>query len=105
MKLRRFLVLVTVSCLLVTACSHTDSSDRAQAASGKTPLVVFAAGSLIIPFSEIETAFEAKYPEIDVLEEYHGSIQVLRHVTELHEEIDVVAGDTLRIQPELISWE
>ncbi len=51
----------------------------------KTPLVVFAAGSLIIPFADLEKAFEARYPEIDVQAEYHGSIQVIRHVTELHE--------------------
>lgn len=57
----------------------------------KTPLVVFAAGSLIKPFGDLEKAFEAKYPNIDVLGEYHGSIQVMRHATELHEKIDVVA--------------
>jgi molybdate/tungstate transport system substrate-binding protein len=57
----------------------------------KTPLVVFAAGSLIQPFNDLEKAFEAKYPNIDVQGEYHGSIQVIRHATELHEPIDVVA--------------
>lgn len=56
----------------------------------KTPLVVFAAGSLIIPFDHIEKAFEEKYPNIDMQSEYHGSIQVMRHATELHEPIDVV---------------
>jgi len=56
----------------------------------KTPLVVFAAGSLIQPFDALEKAFEAKHPEIDVLSEYHGSIQVIRHATELNEPIDVV---------------
>lgn len=57
----------------------------------KTPLVVFAAGSLIRPFGELEKAFEASHPQIDVLSEYHGSIQVMRHVTDLHEPIDLVA--------------
>jgi molybdate/tungstate transport system substrate-binding protein len=56
----------------------------------KTPLVVFAAGSLIQPAADLEAAFEAANPDIDVLGEYHGSIQVIRHVTELHESIDVV---------------
>jgi len=56
----------------------------------KTPLVVFAAGSLIQPFDDLEKAFEAEYPHIDVQGEYHGSIQVIRHATELHEPIDVV---------------
>ncbi|MBW6472518.1 MAG: tungstate ABC transporter substrate-binding protein WtpA [Anaerolineaceae bacterium] len=68
----------------------------------KTPLVVFAAGSLIIPFAEIETAFEAKYQDIDVLAEYHGSIQVMRHVTELHEPIDVVATADAALVPMLM---
>ncbi|MFM8320927.1 MAG: tungstate ABC transporter substrate-binding protein WtpA [Chloroflexota bacterium] len=57
----------------------------------RTPLVVFCAGSLIVPFAELETAFEQAHPEIDVRNECHGSIQVIRHVTELHEAIDVVA--------------
>jgi len=57
----------------------------------RTPLVVFCAGSLILPFDDLEQAFEAAHPDIDVLNECHGSIQVIRHVTELHEAIDVVA--------------
>ena len=55
------------------------------------PLSVFCAGSLILPFDSLEKAFESRYPHIDVQNECHGSIQVIRHVTELHEEIDVVA--------------
>ena len=65
----------------------------------KTPLVVFAAGSLIKPFHELEDAFEAKYPNIDVQSEYHGSIQVMRHVTDLHEQIDVVATADVSLIP------
>ena len=68
----------------------------------KTPLVVFAAGSLIQPFNELEKAFEAKYPNVDVLSEYHGSIQVMRHVTELHESIDVVATADQSLVPMLM---
>ena len=56
----------------------------------RTPLVAFAAGSLILPFADLETAFEAQNPDVDVLSEYHGSIQVMRHVTDIHELIDVV---------------
>jgi molybdate/tungstate transport system substrate-binding protein len=70
--------------------------------SGKTPLVVFAAGSLIIPFGDLEKAFENKYPEIDVQAQYHGSIQVMRHATELHEPIDVVATADATLIPMLM---
>ena len=75
---------------------------EAPASVEKTPLVVFAAGSLIIPFADLEQAFEAKYPHIDVLAEYHGSIQVMRHVTEIHEEIDVVATADAALIPMLM---
>ncbi len=68
----------------------------------KTPLVVFAAGSLIQPFNALEKAFEAKYPQIDVLSEYHGSIQVIRHATELNEPIDVVATADAALIPMLM---
>ena len=57
-----------------------------------TPVVVFAAGSLIQPFNELEKAFEAQYPHIDVQPEYHGSIQVVRHITEIGDDIDVAAS-------------
>ena len=71
--------------LLVTslnACMPFGNSNR--------QMRVLCAGSLIVPFKEIEIAFEGKYPDVDVLIEGHGSIQVIRHVTELYEESDVV---------------
>ncbi len=86
-----FISLITCV-LLISSC----------ASKGKTPLVVFAAGSLIQPFSDLEKAFEARYPNIDVLSEFHGSIQVMRHVSELHEEIDVVASADQALIPMLM---
>jgi len=71
-------------------------------AAEKTPLVVFAAGSLIIPFGDLEKAFETKYPNIDVQAQYHGSIQVIRHATELHVPIDVVATADASLIPMLM---
>jgi len=62
-----------------------------QRASEPTPLVVFCAGSLILPFAELEAAYEELHPEVDVRMECHGSIQVIRHVTDLHVPVDVVA--------------
>ncbi len=63
----------------------------AQKPGQTTPLVVFCAGSLILPFADLEIAYEALHPDIDVRMECHGSIQVIRHVTDLHVPIDVVA--------------
>jgi molybdate/tungstate transport system substrate-binding protein len=49
----------------------------------KTTVKIQSAGSLLVPFGAIEEAFEAENPDIDVLIEGHGSIQVIRHVIEL----------------------
>jgi molybdate/tungstate transport system substrate-binding protein len=72
-------------------------------AAQRVPLVVFAAGSLIIPFGALEKAFEQQYPHIDVRAEYHGSIQVIRHATELHDEIDVVVPADATLIPMLMA--
>ncbi len=63
----------------------------AGCSSDKTKLRVINAGSLMVPFAEMEEAFEAEHPDVDVLIEGHGSIQVIRHVTELYAEADVIA--------------
>jgi len=74
----------------------------ATSPASRVPLVVLGAGSLIVPFDALEKAFEAQYPEIDVRAEYHGSIQVIRHATDLHEPIDVVATADASLIPMLM---
>jgi len=98
------LALVLIGCRAAPAPSGTPPvAETVPAASAaRTPLVVFAAGSLIVPFDALETAFEERYPQIDVRPEYHGSIQVIRHATELHDEIDVVASADASLIPMLM---
>ncbi len=57
----------------------------------RTPVNVQFAGSLIIPFQALEAAYESVHPNIDLQLEGHGSIQVIRHVTEIGDLVDVVA--------------
>ena len=91
-------VLIPDSAGIETKPENTASQTPAE----KTKLVVFAAGSLIVPFQELEAAFEESYPGVDLQMEYHGSIQVIRHVTELHEPIDVVATADASLIPQLM---
>jgi molybdate/tungstate transport system substrate-binding protein len=94
-----FLVLIS---LAASSCTGRSSTGQSTTGSGKTPLIVFAAGSLIIPFGDLEKAFENKYPKIDVQAEYHGSIQVIRQVTDLNKPIDVVATADASLVPLLM---
>lgn len=83
-------IIATMKKILVLLILWSLAAGCAGAPQARQPLVVYAAGSLIIPFDDLEKAFEARYPHIDVQSEYHGSIQVIRHATELHKPIDVV---------------
>ena len=65
-------------------------------------LKVMIAGSLMAPFDELETAYEAIHPEIDVEVEAHGSIQVIRHVTEIGDLVDVVVPADYNLIPMLM---
>ena len=99
---RQFLYTVFLVTALVTGCAAKLSTNPTAGGSGKTPLVVFAASSLIAPFTELEKAFEALHPDVDVQGQYHGSIQVIRHVTDLHMPIDVVATADASLVPMLM---
>lgn len=94
-KTVQLLTMAGIIFIFLSGCSSFAQDKR-------TPLIVFAAGSLITPFHQIEEAFEAQYPAIDVQSEYHGSIQVMRHVTDLHEKIDVVATADVSLIPMLM---
>ena len=60
------------------------------------------AGSLIVPFEKLASAFEAAHPGVTVTTESHGSIQVLRHVTELGDRFDLAVTADEQLIPSLM---
>jgi molybdate/tungstate transport system substrate-binding protein len=56
----------------------------------KQILKIHCATSLQFPLIDVETHFEEENPDVDVQIEGHGSIQVIRHTTELGQKIDVL---------------
>jgi molybdate/tungstate transport system substrate-binding protein len=53
-------------------------------------LRIHCATSLQFPFESVEEDFEKAYPNVDVQIEGHGTIQVIRHVTELGQHNDLL---------------
>jgi molybdate/tungstate transport system substrate-binding protein len=89
---------VALAALTTTGCGKGST----DAAGGKTSIRILYAGSLIIPFGELEKQFEALHPDINVNGEGHGSIQVLRHVSDIHEEADVLISADSQLIPMLL---
>ena len=96
--MRRFLwgvlTVLLVFVLIFSSCSGTGTR--------KTNLVVFEADSLMVPFAQIQKEFEQTNPDIQLKIEAHGSIQVIRQVTELGQDVDVVAVADYSLIPMLM---
>lgn len=102
MKATYIVALVIIAAVVVGVVAYMPHEE-------KNRLKVIYAGSLIVPFEEVEKQFESEHPNVDVQMEGHGSIQVVRHVTDLHKEYDVVAvaDDSLipdMMYPEYADW-
>ena len=65
-------------------------------------LKVFHAGSLEVPFEEIEREFEVLHPEIDVQRESYGSVEAIRQITEVGKNGDVLASADYSLIPSMM---
>jgi molybdate/tungstate transport system substrate-binding protein len=102
---RLLATLVVAAALLSAGCSGkagTAGTTGSEGDSGNIKLRVLFAGSLIIPFAEVEKQFEAANPGVDVYMEGHGSIQAMRIVGDLHEPADLVISADYRLIPLLL---
>lgn len=66
------------------------------------PVVVFHAGSLSVPFAAIEKAFEAKYPQFDVVREPAGSRACARKISQIGKPADVMASADYKVIDNLL---
>ena len=66
-------------------------------AAPKGKLVLFHAGSLTVPLAEIEKAFEAEYPDVDLLREAGGSTKMARMISEVGKTADLMASADYKV--------
>jgi molybdate/tungstate transport system substrate-binding protein len=76
--------------ICITAALLLSAAGTAAAPSGK--LVVFHAGSLSVPFEEMEKAFEARYPGVDIERQSGGSTKMARMISEEGKTADIMAS-------------
>jgi molybdate/tungstate transport system substrate-binding protein len=76
--------------ILGVLCALQPGSFAAQAAE-PTILTVFAAGTLAVPFKEIDARFQEKYPNVTVQPQFGGSVKMAKQITDLHRDADLLA--------------
>lgn len=86
--------------LVLTFTARVTLGSAQEAPSG--PLVVFNAGSLAKPFSELLRAFKDKYPGVSPAEENSGSLEAARKITDLGKVPDVIGVADYGIIPKLL---
>jgi molybdate/tungstate transport system substrate-binding protein len=85
----------------ISSNTGTNGSGNTSA-NGGTVLTVFHAGSLSVPFEELEAEFEAQHPGVDVQREAAGSAQSIRKITELGKKADVLASADYALIPSMM---
>ena len=86
--------LVGILLALLVSCSSCGSS--------KKELLILAAGSLMVPFTEMAGQFESTHPNVEVIIDGHGSIQVCRHAVELGDPASLMAVADYSLLPLLV---
>jgi len=103
--MRRILIMVSILASMALVSTNLVFAEKEP---GK--VIIFHAGSLAVPFAQIEKEFETMYPQVDVLRESAGSRTCARKIIELNKECDVMASadvtviDTLLI-PDFADWD
>ncbi len=80
----------------------TGSAPHMAQAAESTTLTVFAAGTLAVPFKQIDGIFERKYPNVVVQPQFGGSVKMAKQITELHQPADIIAVADYSVIPKYL---
>ncbi|HXW42632.1 MAG TPA: extracellular solute-binding protein [Xanthobacteraceae bacterium] len=86
MKLAPRLYWVILGCM-----SAVVAAVAAAPAAEPTVLTIFAAGTLAVPFRQMNALYERKYPGVTVQAQFGGSVKMAKQITDLHQEADLLA--------------
>ena len=79
------------SCFALFCCSTVVSvTSIAQAAEPQT-LTIYAAGTLAVPFRQLDTLFEKNNAGVAVQAQFGGSVMMAKRITDLHQDADILA--------------
>lgn len=87
--------------LLALGCIATMAAGSAMAAEKQT-LTIYAAGTLAVPFHEIDQLFERANPGVGVEAQFGGSVMMAKKITDLHQSADILAVADYSVIPKYL---
>ena len=94
--MRRSRVLPGLLGLLLLACMP------AAHAAGSAVLSVYGAGTLAVPFRQLDALFERQHPDVTVQPEFGGSVMMARRITDLHHRADILGVADYHVIPKCL---
>jgi len=87
---RKLVALAAIAALALILSAYFFATNYFLINSTKQTLTIFCATSLEFPLAKTQADFEKTHPNVDVEIQGHGTIQVIRHVTELNYKVDLL---------------
>ena len=101
------LLVVTITALIAGCSAGSGTPDKAgnsqpAAKDLAGEVVIFHAGSLAVPFDQMEKEFEQMHPKVDVKREAAGSRECAKKVTDLGKKADIIASADYYVIDEML---
>jgi len=94
------IVFLLIGIIVLVGCTDKKEDVVSEGLSGE--IVIYHAGSLTIPLSEIEENFEKLHPNVDVIRTPGGSRDVTRKITEFEDKVDILFSADYSIIDDLL---
>ena len=82
-------------------CAMLPATFAARAAE-PTKLTIFAAGTLAVPFKQVDAIFEKQNPGVVVQPQFGGSVKMAKQITDLHKDADLIAVADYNVIPKYL---
>jgi molybdate/tungstate transport system substrate-binding protein len=94
---------------ILTVISITLLFYTVKTAEAGNKVIIFHAGSLSVPFAEMEKRFEERYPDTDIIRKAGGSTKMARMISEQNQPADIMASADFAVIdktliPEKAAW-
>jgi molybdate/tungstate transport system substrate-binding protein len=78
-------------CVALFCCSTFASLPLVALGAEPQTLTIYAAGTLAVPFRQINTLFEKNNADVNVQAQFGGSVMMAKRITDLHQDADLLA--------------